>query len=146
MIHECWICFCDTGKHKNRIFKKGFGHVAIIMCDQFNWIRLYPRNNQLSIKILGFDPKTTCVPQMLLNDGEFSHVLNVTYKVIDKINIPNLSFLHIINCVGITKYILGINWVMAFTPFQFFKYLKKIESKKKFETTIINVRELTKGK
>lgn len=119
--HTYYLIF-RQGKFKlAKFLQKHYGHIDILFRDEFNWMAVTASYNRLIVKIMPWAssvdlPKHLSehpalkVVQVEINDGAekfFTHL-------------P----IHWVNCVSVTKYLLGIrNW--SWTPYQLYKWLFK---------------------
>jgi hypothetical protein len=121
---QYYIVFRDT-PHKllKRILKKGFQHCFVLVNDGYGWFRLDPRNDFLKPDLLPYaaDEDVTKI---------FPDFTKIQYIVDHK----DSQLLHIVpsllNCVTITKYIIGLRGVRSFfiwTPWQLYKYVKNVK-------------------
>jgi len=123
-----WIFFRDGDYSLAKILKKGFGHVYILTCDQFEYMWINPQHSRLTFDILPYsidkvdaakkicdESDMKCIKVMLNQKGEASFKLRLT------------AF----HCVGIAKYMCGINELFVQTPYQLYKYLIMIHKRNK---------------
>lgn len=130
-----WICFRDAQFFIRHFTKKGFGHVYVLMRDEFNWMMLDPRNNSLHIELLPFNASED-VPTLIKK--EMGHTI-LKIIVEDKIQKwPNLNPFYMVQCVNIVKYILGIK-VFAFSPYGLYRYLIKMKRKNRYKKGIVEI-------
>jgi len=122
MKQECWLIFREGSKWSKRYLKSGFGHVDILMKDDFNWYVVRPRNRLLEVKILDFKVEDN-VP-LMFKQMDYTSMMKVNVEKEFDVR-PTLNIFHLMNCVGIAKYMLGL-FPYVFTPWQLYKYLNKI--------------------
>lgn len=119
--HTYYLIF-RQGKYKLATFtKKHFGHIDVLFKDEFNWMAVTASYNRLIVKIMPWS-STVDLPNHLSQHPALK-VLEV--KIEDG---PEKFFSHLpihwVNCMSVTKYLLGIrNW--SLTPYQLYKWLLK---------------------
>ncbi|OQX93123.1 MAG: hypothetical protein B6I17_04175 [Tenericutes bacterium 4572_104] len=115
-----WIFFRGGDYPLAKILKKGFGHVYILTCDKFEYMWINPQHSRLTWDILpyGVDKVDAAKKICAENDMKCMKItLNTKGIVAFKLR---LTALH---CVGIAKYMCGINELFVQTPYQLYKYL-----------------------
>lgn len=135
---EMWLLFRD-GNHPLKYFlRKKFGHVYILMRDNFGfWLLIDPMDAYMKHVVLN-NNKEDNVPQLLNKNG--IRVLRVVVRRKEE-RIQGIRIFALVNCVTIVKYMLGVKfWV--FTPYQLYKRLVKMQSTQKFEQPVIDVTQL----
>ena len=51
-MNEYWLIFKEGNHWVNKFFKKGFGHIAVLTKDRFNWVMIDPTVHNMGIEIL----------------------------------------------------------------------------------------------
>jgi len=135
---EIWLLFRE-GNHPLKYFlRKEYGHVYILMRDNYKfWNVIDPADSYLKFSVLNFNP-TDDVPHILNKKGV--RILKVTVKRIDK-RTQGIRLCALINCVSIAKYVLGVKF-LAFTPYQLYKKLVRMQRTKQYDQTILDVTQL----
>lgn len=112
-----YIVFKDGDLWISRFFKKGFSHIQIVACDEFNWIVLDPSSTHLDWEILPFKA----------DDNPFEEYFK-NCTVVSLNNIENKSNwigrVGFMSCVLLAKYVFGIK-SHSLTPYQLYKYIIK---------------------
>lgn len=111
--NEYYLLFLNGRGHwSNKLLKKGFQHIAIMMRDQFNWLIFDPQEYGLKWEILGNAakdlPRTFC-----------KNVLKITTLATPAFR-TRIGYL---SCVSVAKYVLGIYLPLCYTPWQLYKML-----------------------
>jgi len=123
MNKEAWLIF-RNGEHKlQRFLKDGFGHIAILYKDEFNWVLIAPNEFSLEVIILPYhvnDP----APRWLANDEEMT-VIKVYYEEMNR-STKCPRFLIGFTCVTFVKYFLGYK-DYSVTPWKLYKNLKRLK-------------------
>jgi hypothetical protein len=134
--NEIWLLFRD-GNHPLRYFlKKNFGHVYVLMRDHHGfWILVDPAHTHLDITALNYKREDD-VPRLLMQNKGVK-VLRIKFEVGYKRK-QGISLLSVMNCVSIAKYAIALR-LCAFTPYQLYKRLVKMEQKQRYKSGIDSV-------
>jgi len=135
-----WLIFKDGNNFVSRFFlKKGFGHILILTCDDYNWLLLDPTFTYLKTDILPYKV-TDDVPHTLMKGND--------YKIIkiEKTPLPENEDLKMLKalvpifptCVSLIKYIIGLPFG-ALTPWRLFNKLKKIKDTDRYYGGILSI-------
>lgn len=135
-----WLVFRE-GKHPFApLAKKGFGHVSILMKDEFNWLQLDSLADSLCWKILPYSAKED-VPRKYRKAGREVLKVETISKVnknYDRFGIIGIGFI----CVRIAKYVCGIR-LRCVTPFGLYKRLVKMARTQKYSHDVTSVQIMT---
>ncbi len=125
---ELWLIFRDGRNWISPWLKPGFGHVYMVMRDEFNWVAITPSEKFLEFKILPYSVGAD-VPYVI-NKYENHTVVHIqTNTELDKCR--GLSLMRIFTCVTLIKYFSGI-YCRGFTPWQLYKRLEKMHKSGKY--------------
>jgi len=102
-----------------RFLKKGYRHCFLILNDGDNWITYDPMSTFTEIIMHKF-PRCFNLPRWFDNRGDKV----VPAKIIRQTNIAPFGMYF---CVEGVKRILGIQKFWILTPYQLYKYIKKLE-------------------
>lgn len=124
VYRESWILFRDSPNWHQRLLKRGFGHVSILMKDEFNWIHVEPVFPTPKIEILDWGADEDVISN--LSDIYTIVHCNVPIKIKPYTYGIGLRF---ITCINLVRYIAGVK-ATGFTPFHFYcNLLKSSEGK-----------------
>lgn len=115
--NEFWLIFRNGDHIVSRLLKNGFGHISVLMKDQYNWLLLDPTSTRLTVTILPFSADQN-VPDILTEDKNVSVVHMKTKQKKPKLWVLPWN----ISCIGIVKYITGIRGFFL-TPYRLYKSL-----------------------
>lgn len=113
---EYFLIFTVGDQWIAKFLKKGFGHMKVVMRDQYNWVEFDPR-------IWGLN--TTVLPYAASNMDCLKLYKDATCIMKVETNQKCSWFFRPFfgSCVSLIKYVMGIK-AFAFTPYQLFKELK----------------------
>ncbi|MHA1541319.1 MAG: hypothetical protein ACTSXL_01195 [Alphaproteobacteria bacterium] len=114
---KAFILFRNERKLKFlRILKKDFRHCAVILKSKTYWLYIDQTFFQLEIRV--WEKTANPLEIFQKNNWNFFEILP------PKISEKNLFRLGWIDCVSISKRILGIKKTFIFTPYQLYNHLK----------------------
>lgn len=136
-MYDVWLVFKEAqGYWLNRILKKGFGHVLMVVKDKYNWMYFDPHQLRLTYGIAPYTADED-LPRLLKEDGYT--VLRVTF--IDRDTHKKLRYSHLCTCVSFVKYAMGIS-VRCLTPYGLYKKLQTMSDKNRAKNGIIAIRKV----
>ncbi len=106
-----------------RILKKDFRHCAVILENKNHWLYIDQTFFQTEFRVW----EKNANPLEIFLDNNWK-ILETSPPKISQKNIFRLGW---IDCVSMTKRVLGIRKRKIFTPFQLYNFLIKINEKKK---------------
>lgn len=116
---DYWLVF-DKGQHWIcKFLKKGFGHVFILVRDQYGWLAINPCSYGLEVTHLPF-LKEQDAPRYFEKQGDKVMRVSVPAKKRSKV----FHGVRFFTCVWLIKYYLGIT-LKAYTPYGLYKALFK---------------------
>lgn len=132
IYQQYWLYFVPGQSKIQNWFCKGYGHIAILTCDESQWYLIDPQPHRLKFEALPFK-KTKNFPLELALFYKAKVCIKLT---IDQKKIKRISYKwwylfvpRFVSCVSIIQYILGIK-LKGMTPYGVIKYLKIFDWKK----------------
>lgn len=126
MVKTYYICFTQGFYWLYHFMKKGFGHIVILeQLTKNDYFFIHPSFNYLTISL--------CYTENFTQFYEKYTVGAIVKVTLDlqrqkRENILFYSPFNFINCVSLTKYLLGIHNPFIQTPYQLYKYLIKLNN------------------
>jgi hypothetical protein len=119
MINEFFIIFKDSDKLITKAFQKGFRHVTLYAVENSNLILFDLRTSKMEVSIIPGLPTET-IPNIVYNAYKDCKIIHL--KMSENRQSPGLHRIIFNSCVGMTKYIVGLN-CLSITPKQLFNKL-----------------------
>ena len=124
-ISECYVIFTKS-EHWYQIFlKKDFGHLYLLMKDDFNWLVLNPRRLFLHWEIL---PIPASKDAWKIITSKSDHVIQINLHQRD--NIISFGIFGFRTCTTLVQYMLGLK-LKCVTPWSLFKRLLRLSTTKR---------------
>ena len=132
-----WFVFEPSTTRIARFLKRGFGHLFFLSRDEYSWYTFNPLERHLDFQILGATLEIA-VEKIALERA--TKVIEIEYrpKVIGK---KSYKWLAPSNCVTVMQYLVGLNG-FSFTPYHFYKQLRRMEAARDYPAHIQRIREL----
>jgi hypothetical protein len=119
MINEFFIIFKDSDKWITKLLPKGFRHLTLYAVDNSNLILFDLRTSKMEVSIIpGIDPKN--IPNIVSTAYKDCKIIHI--KMSQHSQSSGLHRIIFNSCVGMTKYIVGLN-CSSITPKQLFNKL-----------------------
>lgn len=132
-----WLVFTNGDSEVHKLMKSGFGHVFLLMRDEYNWMLIDPRAKCLDVDILPNDIRDN-VPKLFKDNG--NRVLEIEAKVVKKNKPRLLNYLipRYVTCTSVIKYVLGIK-LMGITPYSLYRRLCKMKHNGFYKGGVVRV-------
>jgi len=128
-LRKYWLFIIPGQSKVQNWFCKGYGHIAVLTCDEDNWYLIDPQPAKLKFSILPFK-KDSNLPIEL---AKFYNAKACIYLLIDSTKITRITYRwwhffipKFIGCVSLINYILGVK-LKGMTPLGVVKHLKKLD-------------------
>lgn len=117
-FREFYLMFMTSDYWLFKHLKKGFGHCVLLINDGYNWIWINPLVSRPTVEILNL------APNVKITEVE-------SFKDLAKLRLvmaqPGLSCMPRLTCVSKAKDFLGLRGCWSITPWQFYKWLRKLK-------------------
>jgi len=124
---KAWVVFSGQADLPwLKILKPGYRHCYVLLNDKKHWITIDPLSSYMDVNVHDI-PLDFNLPLCMKNRGHT--VMPAQIQHIDK-QAPWMPF----SCVEAVKRVLGIHKRLMFTPWQLYKYLRKHQTVKTFQS------------
>ena len=122
-----WIRWTAGETYYTRFFKRGYGHLSLLIKEGDHWVSFDPRGKLFEWNILPFKGSDD-LPWAYSCQGNTTQIIGITITY-DEESLAGLSIFRpmafFAPCVSFVKYCLGIRRWWIWTPYQLYKCLIK---------------------